>query len=133
MAKNLVFIKTLVHKHPNRLSKYPDVGLSEARRKHQDARKLVALGIHPTEDRKRRETELKIAGLKPSCMHYLARMNGSLRPASIAQREREINKHLMPKLGDRLMANVTRLDLQLGRIAPRLVHFGIRNNWGTPN
>ncbi|MDN7178779.1 tyrosine-type recombinase/integrase [Caballeronia sp. SEWSISQ10-4 2] len=100
------------------LGQYPDVGLSEARRKHQDARKLVALDIHPTEDRKRREADLKIAELKrqagsfrTACTTWRARTDGSLRPASIAQREREINKHLMPKLGDRLMADVTRFDL----------------------
>jgi hypothetical protein len=46
------------------LGQYPDVGLSEARRKHQDARKLVARCIHPTADRKQREAELKIAELK---------------------------------------------------------------------
>lgn len=46
------------------LGQYPDVGLSEARRKHQDSRKLVALGIHPTEDRRRQEAERKIAELK---------------------------------------------------------------------
>jgi len=100
------------------LGQYPDVGLSEARRKHQDARKLVALGTHPTEDRKRREAELKIAKLKRQvgsfqavCTAWRARTDGSLRPASIAQREREIKKHLMPKLGDRTMADVTRFEL----------------------
>jgi integrase len=100
------------------LGQYPDVGLSEARRKHQDARKLVARGIHPTEDRKHRETELKIAAVKRQvgsfrsvCTAWRARTDGALRPASIAQREREINKHLMPRLGDRLMADVTRFDL----------------------
>lgn len=100
------------------LGQYPDVGLSEARRKHQDARKLVALGIHPTEDRRHREAELKIAerrrqvgSFRSVCAAWRARTDKSLRPASIAQREREINKHLMPKLGDRQMADVTRFDL----------------------
>jgi Arm DNA-binding domain len=100
------------------LGQYPDVGLSEAPRKHQDARKRVALDIHPTEDRKRREIELKIAELKRQvgsfralCAAWRVRTDSSLRPASIAQRKREINKHLMPKLGHRLMADVRRFNL----------------------
>ncbi|WP_234745726.1 tyrosine-type recombinase/integrase [Burkholderia sp. WTPI3] len=100
------------------LGKYPDVGLAEARRKHQDARKLVAQGIHPTEHRKRQEAEQKAAELqrqagsfRAACVAWRARTDGALRHASIAQREREINKHLMPKLGDRLMVDVTRFEL----------------------
>lgn len=100
------------------LGQYPDIGLSEARRKHQDARKLVALGIHPTQDRKRQETELKTATRKRQvgsfrsvCTAWRARTDNSLRPTSIAQREREIKKHLMPKLGDRHIADITRFDL----------------------
>ena len=100
------------------LGQSPDIGLSEARSKHQDARKLVALDIHPTEDRQHRETELKIAELKRQvgsfravCTAWRARTDDSLRPASIDQREREINKHLMPKLGDRPMADVMRFEL----------------------
>ncbi|AIV49905.1 tyrosine-type recombinase/integrase [Burkholderia pseudomallei] len=100
------------------LGQYPDVGLSEARRKHQDARKLVAQGVHPTEHRKRHEAERKTAELqrqagsfRAACTAWRARTDGALRPASIAQREREINKHLMPKLGDRLITDVTRFEL----------------------
>jgi integrase len=100
------------------LGQYPDIGLSDARRKHQDSRKLVALGIHPTEDRRRQEAERKVAELKRQigsfravCEAWRTRTDGALRPASIAQREREITRHLMPKLGDRLMADVTRFDL----------------------
>ncbi len=100
------------------LGAYPDIGLAEARRKHQDARKLVAQGIHPTEHRKRQEAEQKTAELqrqsgsfRAACAAWRARTDGALRPASIAQREREITRHLMPKLGDRLMADVTRFEL----------------------
>jgi integrase len=100
------------------LGGYPDVPLAEARRKHQEARKLVAQGIHPTEHRKRQEAEQKAAEMqrqagsfRAACAAWRARTDSALRPASIAQREREITKHLMPKLGDRLMADVTRFDL----------------------
>lgn len=100
------------------LGQYPDVGLSEARRRHQDARKLVAQGIHPTENRKRKEADQKAAELQRQagsfravCADWRARTDGALRPTSLAQRQREISKHLMPLLEDRLMIDVTRFEL----------------------
>lgn len=100
------------------LGQYPDVGLSEARQKHQDARKLVSQGIQPTEHRKRHEAQQRVAQLqrqvgtfRAACAAWRARTDGPLRPASIAQREREIAKHLLPELGDRQMTEITRLEL----------------------
>jgi integrase len=115
------------------LGQYPDVGLSEARRKHQDARQLVAQGIQPTEHRKRQEAQQKAAELqrqigtfRAACTAWRARTDGALRPASIAQREREINKHLMPKLGDRYLSEITRLELAelLGAVSERTPEVG---------
>lgn len=100
------------------LGQYPEVGLAEARRKHQDARKLVAQGIHPTEHRRQQEAEheaaelLRLAGsFRAACSAWRERTDGKLRPATITQRRREIDKHLMPTLGDRLMPDITRFEL----------------------
>ena len=40
---------------PNRISLgvYPDVGLKDAREKHAEARKLLAAGVDPSEERKK--------------------------------------------------------------------------------
>lgn len=110
------------------LGQYPDVGLSEARRKHQDARKLVAQGIHPTQHRRHKETQIKdeelrrqVGTFRAICAAWRKRTDVKLRPRSIAQREREIGKHLMPSLGDRLMAEITRFELAelLKKVAER--------------
>jgi integrase len=43
------------------LGTYPDVGLAEARRKHQDARKLLAAGVDPGEARKAQKSASVVA------------------------------------------------------------------------
>lgn len=55
------------------LGTYPDIGLAEARAKHAEARKLVAFGVDPSEQRKAdRATAAEVAGNRspPLAMNY---------------------------------------------------------------
>lgn len=100
------------------LGSFPEVGLAEAREEHSKSRKLVDQGIHPVHERKRQREALAI--------EYLHRDKGAfgtiyaqwddatsvdLSAGTIRQRRREIKNDLLPKLKDRPIASITRLEL----------------------
>lgn len=100
------------------LGSYPEVGLAEARQAHAESRRLVAQGINPVLARRDRKQALIQA--------HLAREKGSfaavaadwatataegLRAATRKQREREIRNDLLPKLKNRQIKDVTRVEV----------------------
>lgn len=100
------------------LGAFPEVSLAEARSEHSDARKLVAKGVHPVQARRRGREELVRSELhraRGSFSAVVADWNAAtaanLRPATIAQRNREIDKDLIPRLKDQAIGDITRLEL----------------------
>lgn len=100
------------------LGAYPEVTLADARHAHAESRKLVAKGIHPVQAR-REERESRIQAelhrVKGSFGAVYADWNSAtgadLRPATVLQRNREIEKDLTPRLKDRPILKVARLEL----------------------
>ncbi|WP_202841617.1 tyrosine-type recombinase/integrase [Luteimonas saliphila] len=124
------------------LGSFPEVGLAEARAEHARSRKLVEQGIHPVHERKRQREALAI--------DYLNRDKGAfgaiyaqwdsatsvdLAAGTIRQRRREIKNDLLPKLKDRAITSITRLELtailkEVERRAPEIAR-NLRNYlWG---
>lgn len=100
------------------LGAFPEVGLADARHEHAEARKLVAKGIHPVHARRREREDQVRAELhrtKGSFAAVAADWNAatasSLRPATIGQRNREIDKDLIPRFSDRPIGRISRLEL----------------------
>ena len=84
------------------LGAFPEVSLAEARDEHSKARKLVAKGIHPVQARRQDWEEQVRAELRRTKGSFAAvgagwnaATGGDLRPATIKQRSREIDKDLM--------------------------------------
>lgn len=100
------------------LGAFPEVSLAGARGEHAEARKLVAKGIHPVQARRQdREDQVRaeLHRTKGSFAAVTADWNAAtasnLRPATIEQRNREVDKDLMPRFKDRPIASLTRLEL----------------------
>lgn len=121
---------------------FPEVSVAEARGLHGDSRKLVAQGINPL----RAKQELEIAQAKEQLERakrtFAAVMSdwssttaAGLRPSTVRQRQREINKDLMPKLKNRSVDSITRLELtallkDVEKRAPEVAR-NLRNHlWG---
>lgn len=100
------------------LGSFPEVSLAEARAEHASARKLVDQGIHPVQERKRQREALALEYLhrdqgafETVLAHWDAATSTSLKPGTIQQRTREITNDLLPALGSRPIAGITRLEL----------------------
>lgn len=100
------------------LGAFPEVSLADARHEHAEARKLVAKGVHPVQARRQNRDAKVRADLhrtKGSFAAVAADWNAatasSLRPATIGQRNREIDKDLIPRFKDRPISGITRLEL----------------------
>lgn len=100
------------------LGVYPEVGLAEAREAHMGSRRLVAQGINPVLAKRNKKQAL--------VQEHLARDKGSfatvtsdwafatakgLRPATLKQRERELNNDLLPKLKSRQIKDISRVEV----------------------
>ncbi|CAP43223.1 tyrosine-type recombinase/integrase [Bordetella petrii] len=100
------------------IGRYPDVGLAEARERHLAARRLVADGVSPTaqrrDDRARMAEDAaraKAGTFKAVLDSWKATPARALAPATIRQRDREIDRYLEPKLGARPVGEITRREL----------------------
>lgn len=100
------------------LGAFPDVSLAEARERHTESRKLVAQGINPVTARRQEEQSLKQADLERTkgifsavVTEWRAVTEASLRKITIKQRTREITNDLLPKLKNRSVKEITRLEL----------------------
>lgn len=100
------------------LGAFPEIGLAEARRLHAEARQSVAQGISPVQarrDEKIVQAQERMKRVKGAFAAVLADWNAAtaadLRPSTVKQRIREIDNDLLPKLKDRPIGGVTRLEL----------------------
>lgn len=97
---------------------YPAISLANAREKHSAARKLVADGINPVQARQQARLEAAHAQQRSTMGTFAAAAESwraltdpDLRPASVRQRQRELNNDLLPTLRDRQVDGITRLEL----------------------
>lgn len=99
------------------LGRYPDVPLLQARKRHAEARQLVASGINPVHQRKgereRAERERMAADEGEFCTAMAAWRevhDVGLAANTLKQRTREIDKHLVPEFKGRNVRSITRLE-----------------------
>lgn len=100
------------------LGSFPEVSLAEARHAHAESRKLVAKGVHPVharrtqrEDQVRAELHRVKGSFGAMYADWNAATSAGLRPATVLQRKREIEKDLTPRLKGRPLSTITRLEL----------------------
>ena len=100
------------------LGAFPQVSLADARHAHAESRKLVANGIHPVQarrDERESRAHAELHRVKGSFGAVWADWNAAtgadLRPATVLQRNREIEKDLTPRFKDRPISKITRLEL----------------------
>lgn len=100
------------------LGTFPEVGLADARAAHSASRLLVAKGINPVQARRAERESRAIAGMRRTkgsfealCADWDAATSAGLRPTTVGQRRREIDKDLLPAFRARAIASITRLEL----------------------
>ena len=100
------------------LGRYPEVTLAQARLAHAESRRLVAQGINPVlarKDRKRALIQANLAREKGSfaavASDWMAASAEVLRPATLKQRVRELRSDLLPKLKDRQIKEISRVEV----------------------
>ena len=100
------------------LGSYPEVALAQARQLHAESRRLVAQGINPVLARKDRKQAIIQANLvreKGSFATVAADWSEATakgqRPKTIQQRERELKNDLLPKLKNRPIQEINRVEI----------------------
>lgn len=100
------------------LGAFPEVTLADARNAHAESRKLVAKGVHPVQarrDERQSRAHAEMHRVKGSfgavCADWNTASGADLRPATILQRNREIEKDLTPRFKGRPISKITRLEL----------------------
>ena len=100
------------------LGTFPEVGLADARAAHSASRLFVAKGINPVQARRAERESRAIASMRRTkgsfetlCADWDAATSAALRPATVAQRRREVDKDLLPPFRGRAIASITRLEL----------------------
>lgn len=96
------------------LGTYPDIGLKQARQQRQDARKLLADGVDPSEQRKADKAEAKAArgnSFAALAEAWYNRKAKEWAPATAAKVRTYLDRDLIPALGNRPIAEVRRRDL----------------------
>ncbi len=121
---------------------FPEIGLAEARGLHGDSRKLVAQGINPVQAKQelrvvqaQEQLERERGAFAAVMADWNTATAAGLRPSTVKQRQREIDNDLMPKLKNRPMDGITRLELtallkEVEKRAPEVAR-NLRNHlWG---
>jgi integrase len=88
------------------LGAYPDVGLKRAREKRDEARKLLADGIHPSAQRQERRTAL-LETFEGVAEEWLELQSKSLAPETISILGSRLKSALYPYLGSKPVAAIT--------------------------
>jgi integrase len=92
------------------LGTYPDTGLADARAKHAAARKLLAAGIDPGEQRKAEKSatqERRANTFAAIAAELLAQRAKKLAPGSVERERRLLENDLTPLVGNVPIADVT--------------------------
>ena len=100
------------------LGAYPEISLADARKMHRAARWLVERGKHPlqyVEEAKQYQAQQaarKAANtFRVVCESWLSRDKKSS-PRTIAQRRRELEKDVFPRMGDKAIADIRKEELK---------------------
>lgn len=100
------------------IGSFPVVSLEEARNGHRAARWLVARGIHPLKhveaELERREVEAVAAtenAFAAVAERWMTATDATLSVATVKHRRAMLEKHIMPTLGKRRIAEITRKEL----------------------
>jgi integrase len=92
------------------LGAYPDVSLSRAREKREEARKLVADGISPSLHRKAARSA-QANTFAAVAEEWLAMMDGKLAAKTLKEARRQLMKLLGPYIGTRPIGSIEPVDL----------------------
>jgi Arm DNA-binding domain len=105
------------------LGAYPDVALSRARERRDEARKLIVDGIDPSAERQERKTAL-LDTFEGVAKEWLALQSKSLAPETISILGARLHSALYPYLGSRPISTITARELlaALRRIEARGRH-----------
>lgn len=105
------------------LGAYPDVPLSRAREKRDEARRLMADGINPSLHRQA-ALSAKANTFKAVAEEWLLMMEGKLAPITLREARRQLLKLLGPSVGARPIGEIEPVDLlgPLKRIEARGTH-----------
>src|SRR6202008_879370 len=89
------------HGKPNNLSlgRYPDTSLKLAREKRDAARRLLAAGKDPSDERQREKAERR-STFKDVAEEWFAKQQHTLAPATIAYTRWHLDTHIYPQLGN---------------------------------
>ena len=92
------------------LGSYPDVGLKDARNRRDEARKLLADGVDPGEQRKAQKAagEVRAANsFEVICREWLEKWRTTVEPAQHTKALARFEKNVFPWLGGRPIAEIT--------------------------
>ena len=93
------------------LGAYPDIGLSKARELADDMRKRVAEGVNPVEQKRREREDSSKRTFEALANRYLVEhARRHKRERSIAEDERNLKKHVLPKWAKRDYRHIRRAD-----------------------
>jgi len=106
------------------LGVYPDIGIRQARERRDAARKLLAQGLDPSEQRKTDKRESKARrdnSFAAMAEAWYSKKSGTWAPATAAKARFYLDRDLLPALGERPIAEIRRTDLVdvLARIESR--------------
>lgn len=93
---------------------YPECSLKEARQKRDEARKLIAEGIDPGEQKKAAKASreaLAVNALEVICREWLNHRHGVVEPAQIAKALARMENDVFPWLGSKAIAEITAPDV----------------------
>jgi integrase len=96
------------------LGTYPDVTLSKARERRESARKLLADGIDPGENRKAKKAAGQDAASNSFavlCHEWLKSRVGQIQPAQIDKSQARLEKDVLPWIGKKPISSLTAPDV----------------------
>lgn len=93
------------------LGRYPDITLKRARELHQEARKLVANGVNPVHHKQQASLKNALSNFGTLAQAWQDTSSTKIRQATIDQRRRELDKHLLPRFKSRDANSLTRPEL----------------------
>ena len=89
---------------------YPETGLKEARSKRDDARRMIAEGIDPSEQRKAAKaarSELDANSFEVICREWLESKRSNIEEAQYLKAKARLEKDVFPWMGSRPIADIT--------------------------
>lgn len=92
------------------LGTYPDTGLKDARLKRDEARRMMAEGIDPSQQRKAAKAtrdELSANSFAVVCREWLAKWGSTVVPAQKQKATARLEKDVFPWMGSRPIAEIT--------------------------